>query len=66
LSDPQSVNFDGENLAIADSDLLVSSEFASVLGNESLAGTDIGDVRIDAIGQLQDLANTDANTDVVA
>jgi hypothetical protein len=54
LGDPQTANFDGENLTIAGSDLLVSPEFASLLGNQSLAGTDIGGARIDAVAQPDD------------
>ncbi|AFY75698.1 hypothetical protein Ple7327_0226 [Pleurocapsa sp. PCC 7327] len=54
LGDPETANFDGENLTIAGSDLLVSPELASLLGNESLAGTDIGGARIDAVAQLED------------
>jgi hypothetical protein len=64
LSDPQTANFQGENLTIADSDLLVSPELATLLGNQSLAGADIGGARIDAIAQPQNLGDTGANTNV--
>ncbi|WP_139253754.1 hypothetical protein [Hydrococcus rivularis] len=54
LGDPETANFDGENLTIAGSDLLVSPELASLLGNESLAGTDIGGARIDAVARPEE------------
>ena len=45
-----SVDVDESNntATLSDIDLLLSPEFASALGDDSLAGTDIGDVQIDA------------------
>jgi hypothetical protein len=64
LSDPKTANFQGEKLTIADSDLLVSSELATLLGNQSLAGADIGGARIDAVAQPQNLGDSGAGTNV--
>ncbi|MBW4686936.1 MAG: hypothetical protein KME40_17975 [Komarekiella atlantica HA4396-MV6] len=48
LSAPGSVAFDGKDLTLADVKLLISPEFASVLGNPNLAGVLGGTARIDA------------------
>ncbi len=48
LSAPGLVAFDGQNLTIPDVKLLISPEFASILGDNDLAGLFAGTARIDA------------------
>lgn len=48
LSIPEPVAFDGQNLTIPDVKLLISPEFASILGNSNLTGLFAGTARIDA------------------
>ncbi|MBD6616683.1 hypothetical protein FNW02_12790 [Komarekiella sp. 'clone 1'] len=48
LSTPGSVAFDGKDLTLADVKLLISPEFATILGNPNLAGVLGGTARIDA------------------
>ncbi|MFN6460284.1 MAG: hypothetical protein RMZ41_000360 [Nostoc sp. DedVER02] len=48
LSLPEPVAFDGKNLTIPDVKLLVSPEFAKILGNPDLTGLFAGTARIDA------------------
>ncbi len=45
---PGTVELPGGGLTIADADLLVSPELASALGNDNLAGADVGAAQIDA------------------
>ncbi|MFP4254153.1 MAG: hypothetical protein ACLFQP_04535 [Halothece sp.] len=49
-SAPETVDFNQEEsvVTLSDIDLLASSELATFVGNEGSAGTDIGDVRVDA------------------
>ncbi|MEL6399388.1 MAG: hypothetical protein AAFR26_09920 [Cyanobacteria bacterium J06626_4] len=54
ISVPGLVNATAADLTIAETDLLLSPEFASALGLPELAGADVGDARIDAF--TQDLA----------
>ena len=48
LSIPQPVAFDGQNLTIPDVKLLISPEFANILGDSDLTGSFAGTARIDA------------------
>ncbi|MFH7024027.1 MAG: PEP-CTERM sorting domain-containing protein [Heteroscytonema crispum UTEX LB 1556] len=48
LSIPETVAFDSKNLTIANVKLLISPEFASILGNSKLTGVLGGTARIDA------------------
>ena len=54
VSNPGSLSANNEELSISEADLLVSPEFAGVLGDESLEGADVGDTRIDATLESQD------------
>jgi len=49
LSNPESLSVDSEELNLLGSDLLVSAEFAEILDDSALAGTDVGDVQTSAI-----------------
>lgn len=49
LSNPESLSVDSEELNLLGSDLLVSAEFAEILDDSALAGTDVGDVQTNAI-----------------
>jgi hypothetical protein len=54
VSNPEVVEIDGEELTLADADLLVSSEFSTFLNaqgltNTNLTGADVGDVETNAI-----------------
>jgi hypothetical protein len=48
LSIPGTIAFDGKDLTLADVKLLISPEFANILGNSSLAGVLGGTAQIDA------------------
>lgn len=48
ISNPEVVEVEGGQLEISSADLLVSSELAALLGDDALAGADVGDARIDA------------------
>jgi hypothetical protein len=48
LSIPEPVVFDGQNLTIPDVQLLISPEFATILGNPNLTGLFAGTAQIDA------------------
>ena len=54
ISDPGLLSIDNDRLTIAEADLLLSPEFANLLGDASLQGTDVGDTRIDAVSNTQD------------
>ena len=64
LSVPDTVTFDGETLTIADTDLLISPEFANlaetIIGDDvpDLTGQDVGDARIDAEIEVSDDTQT--------
>ena len=55
VSNPSTpLSSDNGQLSVSGSDLLVSPEFAAVLGDESLQGVDVGDTRIDATLESQE------------
>jgi hypothetical protein len=59
LSAPGVANVNAPDLTIADTDLLVSSEFADFLGNADLTGADVGDAQVNAvIAQVEEEEST--------
>ena len=54
LSAPGTAVVSRDTLEISDADLLLSPELAGALGLDDLAGTDVGDARIDAMVALTD------------
>ena len=49
VSSPGSLQLDDATLSIGDADLLISPEFAELLGNSGFTGVDAGDAQIDAL-----------------
>jgi hypothetical protein len=49
ISNPGTLAFDGENLTLAEADLLVSPEFAGVLNDTNLTGATVGRAQTDAV-----------------
>ena len=45
---------DGDDLNLGNADLLLAPEVANALGNADLAGTDVGDARVDALVSVDD------------
>ena len=56
LSNPGTLSLEESDLVIADADLLLAPEFATLLGNPDLQGTDVGDARVDATASSENSA----------
>ena len=54
LSTPENVMAESDSLTISEADLLVAPELAEALGSPDLAGTDVGDTRIDASAMMME------------
>lgn len=56
LSNPGTLSLEESDLVIADADLLLAPEFATLLGNPDLQGADVGDARVDATASSENSA----------
>lgn len=57
---------DGSQFTWVDSDLLVSPEFAAILGDAGLSGTDVGELRVDGVVGLKSPSVPEPSTAILA